>query len=110
MPGLLLHVAALTACPHAGSVQAPPSNTRVFVSGRLVLTLADVITVAGCPFTVPGPKAQPCVLVKLEAATKVSVNFQPAVLLTPAAVCQSAEQIPQGPPVAGGVQVRATAM
>lgn len=109
MPGPLLHVGALTTCPHVGSVQAPPSNTKVFVSGRLVLTASDVISVVGCPFTVPGPKSQPCVLVKVTASTKVSVNFQPAVILTPAAICQSAEQAPQGPPVAGGIQSRAIA-
>ncbi len=109
MPGPLLHVSAITTCPHAGTVQAPPSNTKVSVGGRLVLTLPDVISVVGCPFTVPGPKAQPCVLVKVEAATKVTVNFQPAVILTPAAICQSAEQIPQGPPNAGGIQSKATA-
>jgi hypothetical protein len=109
MPGPLLHVQALTNCPHGGSVQAPPSNTKVLVGGRLVLTLADVITVAGCAFTVPGPKPQPCVLVKVEAATKVTVNFKPAVILTATALCQSAEQAPQGPPMAGGIQSKVIA-
>jgi hypothetical protein len=108
MPGPLLHAAALTTCFHGGPVTVVPSNTRVLVGGRPVLTMADPITVAGCLFTV-GTKSQPCVLVRAEAATKVSINAQPAIVLTPATLGYSAEQVPQGPPNSSAIQTRAIA-
>jgi hypothetical protein len=110
MPGPLLHVGALLTCTHSAPIVAPTSNTRVFVSGRPVLTIADVITVGGCPFTLPGPKPSPCVLVKVEPATKVAVNFQPAVILTPTTLCLSPEQAPQGPPNSTATQTRVIAI
>jgi uncharacterized Zn-binding protein involved in type VI secretion len=99
MPGFVTHVGATVLCTHAGQVSIQSGNTRVKVSGQLVATLNDIYTVAGCPFTVPGPKPQPCVLVRwLVPATRVRVNSQPVILQTSTGICQSAEQIPQGPP------------
>jgi hypothetical protein len=114
MPGLLVHVGAITNCLHAGAVTASPSpSTRVFINGaQAVLTIADLHTVAGCPFQIPvglGTKPQPCVLVKLEAATKVLINGTPVAILTPIAIGQSAEQIPQGPPNSSAIQKRVIA-
>lgn len=108
MPGPLLHVEALLTCPHQAKVVAP-STARVLVSGKPVLTVLDVPKVAICPFQVPGPKPQPCVMVKVTPSTRVSVNFVKAVILTPDIMCQSIEQIPQGPPNASGTQTRAIA-
>jgi hypothetical protein len=110
MPGPILHIGALITCPHQAPVQAPPTNTRVFVGGRLALTATDVVSVVGCPFTVPGPKPQPCVLVKMIPSTKVLINGQPAAILTPATLCYSAEQIPQGPPNSSATQTRVVAL
>jgi uncharacterized Zn-binding protein involved in type VI secretion len=108
MPGPLLHAGALLNCFHAGPVTVVPKNTRVLVSGRPVLTVADPITVTGCPFTV-GTKYQPCVIVRAEAATKVLINGQPAVVLTPSTLGYSAEQAPQGPPNLSATQTRVIA-
>jgi hypothetical protein len=110
MPGPLLHVGALTNCFHGAPVTVPPTNTRVSVSGALALTTADVPAVAGCPFQIPvgvATKPQPCVTVKLIPSTKVLINNVPAAILTPATLCLSAEQIPQGAPVSA-VQTRVT--
>jgi len=86
-------------CPHAGPVQTISSNTRVLVSGMPVATMADTFLVAGCAFTVPPGKPQPCVKVQwLVPATRVLVNGQPPILQTSVGLCLSAEQIPQGPP------------
>ncbi len=107
MPGLLYHVGAQTVCPHAGQATTISSNTRVLVSGQPVATLSDTTTVGGCPFTVPGPKPQPCMTVKwLVPAARVLVNGQPALLQTSTGICQSAEQIPQGPPTIVATQTR----
>ena len=107
MPGPLFHVGAQAICPHAGQISTVTSNTRVLVSGQPVATMADTFPVAGCAFTVPGPKPQPCVLVRwLVPATRVLVNGQPVLLQTSTGICQSVEQIPQGPPTVVATQPR----
>lgn len=106
MPGPLYHVSATTLCPHGGQATVVSSNTRVMVSGMPVVTAADLATIAGCAFTV-GTKPQPCVTIQwLVPATRVMINGQPAILQTTPALCKSAEQIPQGPPVVVTNQAR----
>lgn len=114
MPGLLIHQGALIQCPHQGAVTAPPpAPPRVFVNGaQAVFSVKEIHTVAGCTFQVPvpaGTKPQPCVKVLLEAATRVFISGSPAVILTPTAICQSVEQIPQGPPNSSPIQTRVIA-
>lgn len=109
MPGPLLHVGALLTCPHQGAVQAVTTNTRVLVSARPVVTVADVLAIAGCIFTV-GTKPQPCVKVQVQPAAKVLINGQPAAILTPTTMCMSAEQAPQGPPNSSATQTRVVAL
>jgi len=107
MPGFLFHVSASAICPHGGQVSTVTSNTRVTVSGMAVATVSDFFPVAGCAFTVPLSKPQPCMLVRwLTPATRVLVNGQPAVLQTSNGICQSAEQAPQGPPTVIATQTR----
>jgi uncharacterized Zn-binding protein involved in type VI secretion len=114
MPGLLLHVGAVMQCTHAAPATIAPSQPRVVVTGQPVATMMSQIAVAGCPFQIPfgvGTKPQPCVLVKWTMpSTRFLVNGQPAALI-PApgpgpGVCQSPEQIPQGPPTVSTVQAR----
>lgn len=114
MPGFLLHVGAVAQCTHGAPAMIAPSQPRVLVSGQPVATMASMITVAGCPFQIPvgpGTKPQPCVIVKwLMPSTRFLVSGQPAALLpAPGAgpgICQSPEQIPQGPPLVSTVQPR----
>ena len=97
-------------CPHAGPITVIPSNTRVLVSGQPVATMGDTYTVAGCPFMLPGPKPSPCVTARfLVPAARVLVNGQPAIIQTSTGICQSAEQIPQGPPTIVTTQPRVVA-
>lgn len=102
MPGPVYHVGASGICPHGGQVATAPGNPRVLVSQQPVATLADVSTVAACPFQVPvgaGTKPQPCVTVQwLVPAVRVTAGAQPVLLQTSTGLCKSAEQIPQGPP------------
>jgi hypothetical protein len=107
MPGFLFHVGASAMCPHAGQVQTISTNRRVLVSGQPVATLSDTFLVAGCPFTLPNGKYQPCVKVQwLTPATRVRVSGQPVILQSSSGLCQSAEQIPQGPPSVLTTQAR----
>lgn len=107
MPGPLYHVGATAICPHGGQVTVIPTNTRVLVNGQPVATMGDTYLVAGCAFTIPPGKPQPCVKVQwLVPATRVLVNGQPAILQTSTGLCLSAEQIPQGPPLVIAAQPR----
>jgi uncharacterized Zn-binding protein involved in type VI secretion len=100
MPGPLFHVGNTTMCPHGGMAQTISSNARVLVNGMPVATIADQTLIAGCVFTLPGPKPSPCVKVQwLVPATRVLIMGQPALLQTSSGLCQSPEQAPQGPPV-----------
>jgi len=115
MPGLLLHTNAAMTCTHGAPALIPPAQPRVLVSGQPVATMACVITVAGCPFTLPNGKPQPCVTIRwLMPSARVLVAGVPA-LLQPApgpgpGLCQSPEQVPQGPPIVSAVQPRVIAM
>lgn len=108
----LFHVGASATCAHGGKVTTVSSNTRVTVSGQPVATLNDTYTVAGCPFQIPvgpGTKPQPCVKVQwLVPAMRVLVGGQPAILQSSSGLCQSVEQIPQGPPSVVVTQLRAS--
>jgi hypothetical protein len=96
-------------CPHAGQVTVVSSNTRVMVGGLPVATFADTYPIAGCTFTVPPGKPQPCIRVQwLVPALRVLVNGQPVILQTSTGLCFSPEQIPQGPPTVVAVQSRVT--
>ena len=114
MPGFLLHTGAVINCTHAIPAQIPPIQPRVLVSGQPVATMASQILVTGCPFTIPGPKPQPCLTIEwLMPATRVLVMGQPA-LVQPApgpgqGLCLSPEQIPNGPPIVAAVQPRVVA-
>ena len=113
MPGPLYHVGAQAVCPHGGQASTVTTNARVFVSGQPVATLPDVTSVSACPFQIPvgaGTKPQPCVLVKwIVPATRVFVGGKPALMQTSTGICQSAEQIPQGPPTITVTQTRVIA-
>ncbi|MEZ4618990.1 MAG: hypothetical protein R2867_26225 [Caldilineaceae bacterium] len=67
--GLLIDQNAVILCTHGGSTQIQTANTRkaAVVIGT---TVSDLFTVAGCPFTVPGPKPQPCVKVQESVDTR----------------------------------------
>lgn len=110
MPGFLLHVGASILCPHGGTTAIVSTNSRVLVNGQPVATMADVYMIAGCAFTVPVGKPQPCIKVQwLVPATRVLVNGQPPILQTSTGLCQSPEQIPQGPPIVVACQTRVIA-
>jgi hypothetical protein len=113
MPGVLLHVGAVVQCTHLAPATIAPGQPRVLVMGQPVATTANMTTVAGCPFTLPGLKPSPCVRVQWTMpATRVLVGGAPALLQTPpgpgpgAGLGLSPEQLPQGPPMVTAVQAR----
>ena len=113
MPGAtLVHVGAQLMCPHGGQVTGVASSPRVTAGKMPVLTASDTFTVAACPFQIPvppGTKPQPCVTVKwIVPSLRVKVGGKPALVRSSVGLCQSAEQIPQGPPNVVNTQMRAS--
>lgn len=105
MPGFVLHLGATVMCAHAGQAMPAAPNPRVTVSGQPTVTLASPYLVVGCPFVPPGGNG-PCVTAQfVTAATRVTSNGQPLLLLDSQAICA-----PTGTPLLILVtQVRVTA-
>lgn len=108
MGDFLVQVGASGMCPHGGPLQIVPSQAKVLLGGQPAATAADQFLIAGCAFTVPPGKPQPCVTAKFLPAVKVLLSGNPAVLKSGAVICQSVEQIPQGPPSVTVTQLKVT--
>ena len=104
MPGFLLHLGATVMCAHGGQAQPTVTNPRVTVSGQPITTLPAPYVVAGCPFNVSGSPV-PCVTGQwTTAATRVTSNGMPVLLLDSQATC-----VPNGTPlIISSTQVRVT--
>jgi len=100
---------ATVLCPHGGQVTIVATGSRVTIDGQPVALQPDTTTVAGCAFTVPTGKPQPCVTVRwLTATTRVTVSGVPVLLQSSSSLASSAEQIPQGPANVVSTQLRVT--
>lgn len=107
MPGFLIHVGASVLCSHGGQAQATAPNPRVNVSGQPTVTIAAPWLVAGCTLPPPTAANGPCVSAQfVTAATRVTSNGQPLLLLDSQAICA-----PTGTPLLiVASQTRVTAM
>lgn len=106
----IVTTATMIQCPHGIPATLVTATAKVLVDAMPPLVTGDKGMVAGCPFTVPGPKPQPCVTILLtKPATKVLAENKPVLLMNPADVAQSAEQAPQGPAVWGNIQSKVLA-
>lgn len=107
MPGFLLHVGATVLCAHGGQAQATSPNPRVLVSGQPIVMQPAPHVIAGCPFTTPAGVPLPCVTAQwVSAATRITSNGMPVLLMDSQAVC-----VPNGTPVTIAMtQTRVTGM
>lgn len=88
MPGFLLHQGATVLCAHAGQAQPTVVNPRVLVNGMPTVTLAAPYVVAGCALPPPPAANGPCVTAQfVSAATRITSNGQPVLLLDSQAIC-----------------------
>ncbi|MFN9630917.1 MAG: hypothetical protein ACK59A_11920 [Cyanobacteriota bacterium] len=95
----ILTQATIATCPHAIPVTISASGSKLQISGSPVALQGDQGSIAGCPFTTPEPKPQPCVTAEFaKAASKVSSGGTPVLLVNPSDQCK-AGQIPNGPVV-----------
>jgi len=106
----ILTLATQGQCPHGGMASFIATGAKVMIQGSPVLTQGDNVLVAGCAFTVPPGKPQPCVKgLNTMPSSKVMVGGKPAILQGPADLAQSAEQIPGGPLIYSSVQMKVMA-
>jgi hypothetical protein len=107
MPGFLLHLGATVMCAHGGQAQPSAPNPRVTVMGQPTVTLPTPYLIAGCAMPPPIAGNGPCVTAQwVTAATRVTSNGQPLLLLDSQAICA-----PTGTPLLITVtQTRVTAM
>lgn len=105
MPGFLVHLGATVLCSHAGQAQPTVPNPRVLVSGQPTVTIASPYVVAGCALPPPPAGNGPCVTGQfITAATRVTSNGQPLLLLDSQAIC-----VPSGTPlIIAATQTRVT--
>jgi hypothetical protein len=88
MPGFLVHVGATVLCSHAGQAQPTAPNPRVTVSGQPTVTMPAPWLIAGCALPPPPGANGPCVSAQfVTAATRVTSNGQPLLLLDSQAIC-----------------------
>ncbi len=88
MPGFLLHVGAQVLCSHAGQAQPMVPNPRVIVSGQPTVAMTSPYVIAGCTLPPPIIANGPCVTAQfVTAATRVTSNGQPLLLLDSQAIC-----------------------
>lgn len=114
MPGFVLHVNTGMQCMHGGLATIAPSQPRVTVSGQPAMTMPAQIIVAGCAFTIPGPKPQPCVQIEWQMpTTRVQVLGQPLGVVPAPGMAPgigiSPPAIPNGPAMVSAVQTRVIA-
>lgn len=110
MPGPVLHTGTSAQCPHGAPLNIVAASPRVTASGMNVAVLTDQGLIAGCPFTLPNGTPQPCTTTKwLVASVRVVANGQPVLMNPLTALCISATQVPQGPPIITGSQTRVVA-
>lgn len=88
MPGFLLHLGASVLCSHGGQAIPTAVNPRVLVSGQPTVTIAAPYVVAGCALPPPPAANGPCVTAQfVTAATRLTSNGQPLLLLDSQAIC-----------------------
>jgi hypothetical protein len=100
-----LTTASTIQCTHGGTAILTTTNTSLFADGAPVLLESDIATVAGCPFTLPGPKPSPCVKIEWSAATvQISVNGTAALIRSSIGKCYSPENALQGVAIISNTQ------
>ena len=94
MAGYAINTSATLQCPHGGIVTIASSNMRSKAASASIATQSDTTTVAGCAFTLPGPKPSPCVRVQwIVADTRVKAGQVPSLSQSAVGICFSADSI-----------------
>jgi hypothetical protein len=110
MPGYILTTSSQVMCTHGGTASLITSNTKLKVDNSPALLESDVLPVAGCPFTLPGPKPSPCIRIEWTAgATQCKCDGTPVLIQSSVGKCISAEGATQGLAIIAMTQTKAQA-
>jgi hypothetical protein len=97
MPGYILTTASQVMCTHGGTASLTTANTVVKIDEAFALLETDIHSVAGCPFTVPPGKPQPCVRIEWSAGAVMGKSNGTAFLVqSSVGKCISGEGATQG--------------
>ena len=97
-------------CTHGGTAMLTTANTLIKVDGAPALLESDIHPVVGCPFTVPGPKPQPCVRIEWTAGAELcKINGIKVLIRSSVGKCISAEGAIQGVAIVAQTQMKAKA-
>jgi hypothetical protein len=111
MPGYILTTSSQIKCMHGGSVILSTANTKLNVDNSPALLESDVHSIAGCPFTLPGPKPSPCIKVEWTLGAAMCKNNGTKVLVQSSiGKCSSPEGAPQGIAIVSQTQTKTMAM
>jgi hypothetical protein len=111
MPGYILTTMSQVICTHGGTAMMTTANTLIKVDGALALLESDIHPVVGCPFTVPGPKPQPCVRIEWTAGAELcKINGIKVLIRSSVGKCISAEGATQGLAIIAQTQMKAKTM
>jgi hypothetical protein len=106
-----LTTASTIQCMHGGTAILTTTNTSLFADGAPVLLESDISIVAGCPFTLPGPKPSPCVKIEWSAgAQQVTVNGTAALIQSSIGKCYSPESALQGTAIISNTQQKGSGL
>lgn len=113
MPGFPLTVSTRATCLHQATASVVPDQTKVTILNQPVAIITSQITVAGCPFTLPGGKYSPCVTISWTmTSAKVTILGKALLLMSQPGtgvgpgIGKSAEKAPQGPPTVNSNQTK----
>ena len=110
MPGYILTTSSTVMCMHGGTATLTTSNIKTKVEGSPVLLESDIHTVAGCIFTLPGPKPSPCIRIEWTmGATMCKANDTKVLIQSSIGKCFSAESVMQGLAIIAQTQMKARA-
>lgn len=107
--GALLTTASILMCPHGGTVTAITSNAQATAGGSPLVRGSDTFTIAGCPFTLPGPVPSPCMTVQwmqTDTESKAAGDF--TLSMNSMGMCLAATQAPQGTVLINNTQQKVT--
>lgn len=111
MPGYLLTIASNVMCMHGGKAILTTANVVAKIDDVPALLESDVHAVAGCPFTLPGPKPSPCVRIEWSAgAVMAKSNGTPLLVQSSVGKCINAEGATQGVAIIAQTQAKAKAI
>lgn len=110
MPGYILTTTSQVKCMHGGTATLTTSNAKLKIEGSPALLESDIHPVAGCTFTLPNGKPQPCIRIEWTAgAVTCKVDGTKVLIKTSIGKCISAEGATQGIAIVGQTQTKAKA-